>query len=216
MVKNNAVNLDVTNNSVGVTIGGGTTKRNISWNGSGDITFTAQNANGVFTLPNQAADTLVGFHQWAAKGDIISASAANTPSNLTVGADGTSLQADSTQTTGLKWVASASVAWSEVTGTTQSMAVNNGYILNNAGVVTATLPTTAALGTIIEVAGKGAGGWTIAQNASQLIHYGSQVTTTGAGGSLSSSNQYDSVKLLCTVANTTWTVLSSQGNLTYV
>src|SRR4051812_14224924 len=154
MAKNSSINMDCTNNSVGGSIGAGTTKRTFTWNGSGDTTFTAQNANGVFTLPNQAADTLVGFHQWAAKGDLVSASAANTPSNLTVGADGTSLQADSTQTTGLKWVAAANVLWSEVTGTSQAAAVNNGYITNNAGLVTVTLPVTAALGTIIEICGK--------------------------------------------------------------
>lgn len=103
--------------------------------------------------------------------------------------------------------------WTEVTGTTQSMAVNNGYILNNAGLVTATLPTTAAVGDIIEVCGKGAGGWKIAQNASQLIRYGIQTTTTGVGGSLNSVTQFDTVRLVCTVANTTFTVLSTQGNL---
>src|SRR3954466_1558352 len=179
MAKNSSINMDCTNNSVGGSIGAGTTKRTFTWNGAGDTTFTAQNANGVFTLPNQATDTLVGFHQWAAKGDLVSASAANTPSNLAVGADGTSLQADSTQTTGLKWVAASNVAWQEVTGTTAALVANNGYILNNAGLVTATLPASAALGTIIEVCGKGAGGWTIAQNASQKIQFGNQVTTTG-------------------------------------
>ena len=106
------------------------------------------------------------------------------------------------------------MSWTEVTGTSQSMAVDNGYILNNAGLVTATLPTTAAVGTSIRVAGKGAGGWRIAQNASQLIHFGSSVTSTGAGGRLDSTNQYDCVELLCTVADTTWTVLSSVGNIT--
>lgn len=106
------------------------------------------------------------------------------------------------------------LSWSEVTGTSQAGAVNTGYILNNAGLVTLTLPTTAALGSVIKVAGKGAGGWKIAQNASEVIHFGDTNTTTGTGGSIESTNRYDSVELLCTVADTEWTVLSSIGNLT--
>lgn len=107
-------------------------------------------------------------------------------------------------------------SWTVVTGTSQAMAVNSGYISNNAGLVTLTLPSTAAVGSIIQVQGLGAGGWQIAQNASQLIHIGSQVTTTGTSGYLASTNQYDSLTLLCVVANTTWTVLGgAQGNITY-
>jgi hypothetical protein len=107
-----------------------------------------------------------------------------------------------------------SILWTEVTGTTQALAVNNGYILNNASQVVATLPSTAAVGTMIEISGKGAGGWKVAQNASQLIRFGSSVTTTGTGGYLSSTNAYDCIRLLCIIANTTWIVLSSVGNIT--
>ena len=107
-------------------------------------------------------------------------------------------------------------SWTVVTGTTQAMAVNSGYISNNAGLVTLTLPSTAAVGSIIQMQGLGAGGWQIAQNASQLVHIGSAVTTTGISGFLASSNQYDSLTLLCVVANTTFTVLGGpQGNITY-
>jgi hypothetical protein len=110
----------------------------------------------------------------------------------------------------------ASFSWTDVTGTSQSMAVNNGYIADNSSLVTLTLPSTAAQGTMLRVCGNGSGGWTIAQNASQNIKFGSVTTTTGTGGSLSSSNRYDNVELLCTVANTTWVVMSVIGNLTYV
>jgi len=94
------------------------------------------------------------------------------------------------------------------------MAVNNGYIANNAALVTLTLPSTAALGSEIEVVGKGAGGWKIAQGASQLINFGNISTTTGATGYLQSTLTYDAIRIVCTVANTTWTVLSVQGNIT--
>ena len=111
---------------------------------------------------------------------------------------------------------SGTSSWTVVTGTSASMAVDSGYISNNAGLVTLTLPSTAAVGSTIQVQGLGAGGWQIAQNASQLIHIGNQVTTTGIGGFLASNNQYDSITILCVVANTTWTVLGGpQGIITY-
>lgn len=101
-----------------------------------------------------------------------------------------------------------------ISGTSQSAVVDNAYYSNNAGLVTITLPSTAAVGSVIEVGGLGAGGWRIAQNVSQLIHLGSSVTTTGTGGRLDSTNQYDSVTLRCVVANTTWNVISVIGNIT--
>jgi len=79
--------------------------------------------------------------------------------------------------------------------------------------VTLTLPDTAAAGSIIRIVGIGAGGWRIAQNSGETIYYGTLSTTTGTGGNLSSTAQRDSVELVCTVADTGWTVISSIGNL---
>lgn len=108
------------------------------------------------------------------------------------------------------------ITWNEVTGTSQAMAVDNGYMANNAGLVTLTLPDTAALGSILRVAGSGAGGWLIAQNAGETIHFISSDTTAGAGGSLASTVRYDSVELICIIADTNWAVISSMGNITVV
>jgi hypothetical protein len=108
------------------------------------------------------------------------------------------------------------ITWNEVTGTTQSMSVDNGYIANNASLVTLTLPTTAAVGKIVRITGKGAGGWKIAQNASGIIHFGNLDTTTGTGGYLQSSDRRDSIELICVVANNEWNVISSIGNITVV
>ena len=106
------------------------------------------------------------------------------------------------------------ITWTEVTGTSQAADVNNGYIGNNAGLVTVTLPDTAALGSVVRVVGKGAGKWKIAQNAGETIYFGSSTTTTGATGYLQATAVYDCIYLLCTVANTDWTVMSSMGNIT--
>jgi hypothetical protein len=112
--------------------------------------------------------------------------------------------------------AGGGLAWVEVTGTSQSASINSGYIANNAALVTVTLPTTAAVGSVVIVTGKGAGGWKIAQNASEIIHFGNKDTTTGTGGSLASTHRRDSVELVCVVADTEWNVINSVGNITYV
>lgn len=101
----------------------------------------------------------------------------------------------------------------EVTNTTQTLAANGRYIPNNASLVTLTLPTTAAVGDVIFVNGKGAGLWRVAQNASQIIH-GSTDTTTGVTGFIEATSRYNCVTLVCIVANTEWVIQSSQGSLT--
>ena len=109
--------------------------------------------------------------------------------------------------TGITWTA---------TTTDATMAVDNGYIANKATLLTMTLPTTAAVGKVVRIAGQGVGGWKIAQNASGKIYFGNSPTTTGTGGYLSSVNQYDAVELVCITANNEWVVASSQGNITIV
>ena len=107
------------------------------------------------------------------------------------------------------------IGWNEITGTSQTMAAYQGYVTNNAGLVTLTLPTTAAFGTVISIVGKGAGGWKVAQNAGQNIQLGSTSSTVGVAGYIQSTNQFDSIDLLCTTANTTWTATGGpQGNIT--
>jgi hypothetical protein len=106
--------------------------------------------------------------------------------------------------------------WFEVTGTSATMVAGDGYIANNAGMVTLTLPTVAAQGTFIYISGKGAGLFKIAQNAGQSIGFTSIVTTTGVTGSLTINERYDTVTLCCITANTMWTVFGPAGNYTYV
>jgi len=112
-------------------------------------------------------------------------------------------------------VAGGGITWNVETGTSANMAVNNGYIANNAGTVTFTLPDTAPVGSMIRVTGI-QGAWSIAQNAGETIYFGTSATTTGVGGSLTSTDDRDAVELVCVVADTDWNVLSSVGNITVV
>jgi hypothetical protein len=104
--------------------------------------------------------------------------------------------------------------WVDVTTGTQAMAVNTGYVADFGTLVTLTLPATALFGSRLTVTGKGAGGWLIAQNSGQTIYFGTSTTMTGTGGSLASTQQRDTVDLVCVTANTDWNVLNSVGNIT--
>jgi hypothetical protein len=112
---------------------------------------------------------------------------------------------------------SSESTWIDQTSSPVTLVPDRKYLVNNgASLVTFSLPATAAFGTQIEIAGLSSGGWTLTQAAGQSINFGSKATTVGVGGSLSSSNQNDYVKLLCVTANTTWNVIGSIGNITIV
>lgn len=102
--------------------------------------------------------------------------------------------------------------WNDVSGTSQAAVGNNGYIISNSGQTTVTIPATIAEGKVIGIAGKGAAGWILQANTGQTIHYGSSASSSA--GSLTSTNLYDSVQIVCVTANTTFVVIASQGNLT--
>ena len=107
--------------------------------------------------------------------------------------------------------------WINQTTTPVNLVADKKYVTNNGATLTTfTLPTTSAFGTTIEIAGFSAGGWTLAQNSGQSINFGNEATTTGVGGSLSSSNKNDYIRLLCVTANTTWNVVGSIGNITII
>ncbi len=118
---------------------------------------------------------------------------------------------------GLTTVAASYINWNVVSATgTQSMAAYNGYITNySSGLVTLVLPTTISAGATMRIAGLSSSGWKLTQNASQLIHFGTATTTTGTAGYLASTQACDSIELVCAVANTTFIVVSSIGNITY-
>ena len=96
------------------------------------------------------------------------------------------------------------MTWTREAGAAVPCVINHGYINTNAGLTTFTLPLASAVGDIIAIAGESAAGWTIAQNAGQNIQISNVSSSVGVGGSVSSTNRYDSICLVCRVANTTW------------
>lgn len=102
---------------------------------------------------------------------------------------------------------------SEITTTSATAQAGFSYRANNAALVTITLPTTAAAGTLIEIIGVGAGMWRIAQNASQQIHFGNASTLVGTGGRVDATHRHDCARLVCVVPNLTWVIFPAHGVL---
>jgi hypothetical protein len=139
-------------------------------------------------------------------GDLLYASASNTLSKLSIGSGAQILGISGGHPA---WVAAPSggLAYSSIIAD-QTAAAGNAYVNNKSGSrLVVTLPSTAAVGDRFEVSGgTDASGWKVAQNASQVIHWAGQSSTTGTGGYFQSVSQYDVLILFCNVANTDWTV----------
>lgn len=112
-----------------------------------------------------------------------------------------------TLTPGTMATTSQIVVWNSVVGTSQSADVNNGYVIDNVAQTTVTLPAIAAQGSVVSIAGQGAGGWILAANVGQTIKMAA--STTSSGGSLTSAEPYDAISVVCVVADTTWVVQSA-------
>lgn len=107
------------------------------------------------------------------------------------------------------------IPWNKISSN-QTLVVNNGYICYSGGTLTLLLPLFSTIGQELEITLDGSTGFSITQNAGQSIRFGSSVTSAGVGGSLSSTAQGDTLRLVCTTANIRWNVVSSIGNLTIV
>jgi hypothetical protein len=90
---------------------GGTTGQVLSKNSNTDLDFTWVAQDDSNAIQNDIVD---------AKGDLISATAADTPARLAVGANNTVLTADSSTATGLKWAAPSSGGMTLLSTTTAS------------------------------------------------------------------------------------------------
>jgi hypothetical protein len=102
LVKDGALAMRTLGNSIDssfVDLKGGTTGQVLSKASNTDLDFTWVAQDDSNAIQNAIVD---------AKGDLISATAADTPARLAVGTDGQILTADSSTSTGLKWATAAS------------------------------------------------------------------------------------------------------------
>lgn len=98
--------------------------------------------------------------------------------------------------------------WSNI-GANQTLAVNNGYFCSTGGALSLALPSSSSVGDAIAVSLVGSTSWTITQGAGQQIRIGNTTSTLGAGGSIASTAQGDSIWLVCQTANTIWVAVNN-------
>lgn len=116
LVKDGALAMRTLGNSIDtsfVDLKGGTTGQVLSKASNTDLDFTWVAQDDSNAIQNAIVD---------AKGDLISATAADTPARLAVGTNGQVLTADSSTATGLKWAAASSGALTKITANTFSNA----------------------------------------------------------------------------------------------
>jgi len=133
-----------------------------------------------------------------------------------VGAAGTTVVGNIGTNTLTITVSGSGMTWNTITAS-QTLAINNGYIcISPGGALALLLPAVSALGDEIQVTLDGATSFSITQGAGQSVRLGNQVTTAGVGGSITTTQQGDTLTLICQTANLKWNVLSSMGNPTVV
>jgi hypothetical protein len=100
------------------------------------------------------------------------------------------------------------MTWSVVTGATTATA-NRGYVVDAATRATITLPSGCAVGDRIAVAGRGAGGWTVAPAAGDTLRH--QGVDVGSSSGLLSTASWETLDVVCAVADSGWQVVGYTG-----
>ena len=125
LVKDGALAIRTLGNGIDTSMAelkGGTTGQVLSKTSNTDMDFTWVTQDDANAIQNAIVD---------AKGDLITATAADTPARLAVGTNGQVLTADSTASTGLKWAAPSSGALTLITRATYSAVANTGTTFDN-------------------------------------------------------------------------------------
>ena len=140
----------------------------------------------------------------AAKGDILTGTANDTPAVLSVGTNGHTLVADSGEATGLKYVAGVSIAFNAQTAAYTLVAGDAFKLVTVSDTVSRTVPIPPSVftaGQIINVQRIGTGAVPFAAGA------GVTITSTGASAAAPTLRaQYSAASVVCTASNT-FTVL---------
>jgi hypothetical protein len=119
LVKDGATAIEALGDSIDaslVDLKGGTTGQVLSKTSGTDMDFTWVTSDDANAIQNTIVD---------AKGDLIAASAADTPARLAVGNNGETLVADSSAATGLKWAKSANFVGVGLYNSTTQSILNN-------------------------------------------------------------------------------------------
>ena len=132
------------------------------------------------------------------------------------GSSGQVLKTNGAGTASWQTDSSGSFTWNLNTSETAvALAVNNGYIANNSSAtVVYTLPSTFAIGDVIEICALAGNGFRINQNSGQFMVVGNSITTIGTSGHIQSQQIGDWVQLLGVSANQTMMVEIKVGNIT--
>lgn len=108
------------------------------------------------------------------------------------------------------------LTWNLLSSNNPTVANNGYFLVSPGGVISLSLPASSALGDVVEIVVRGATGFVLNQAAGQKVYIGANSTTTGVTGTITSTAQGDSLRLVCSVANLEWSVVSSIGSFTIV
>jgi len=201
---------------------------------SGQVLSKASNTDMDFTWVAQDDSNAIQNAIVDAKGDLISATAADTPARLAVGANGTVLTADSAESTGLKWAAAptsglnfikSQTIGSAVSSVTVTSAFSSTY--DNYLILIAYDTASAAGGTFTSIqlgAGTDYRGNAIAVAANSSTLNGANynpgtsmfmgyVATDGGGGKVYLSNPNKAKKTVVMASGTGFNTASNTSNL---
>ena len=123
------------------------------------------------------------------------------------GNPGTSTLTISVSATGMTW---------QTISASQTLAIQNGYFCTGGGALALLLPAVSSVGDEIIISLDGSTSFQITQGAGQSIKIANQASTAGVTGSVTTTQQGDTITLVCSVANLNWRVINSVGNFIIV